>query len=326
MTAELFDTLKPEVLRDQYGRPMIVPVAGGKPVPYTRVSTFKEAFSEAGGLIKYTNRFTALGIARNEDLAAIAAGCEYGDKVLDEMIEVAQDRVGGNAKANYGTAVHRFTEADGGAHVPARMVSDVEAYQATLARHGATVLMSDRFIVNDDLQVAGTFDDILAFVAANRMSDKKTGTLHILENAIQLAAYAGGVFYDLDEDGNPVRTPLPPLDTDTAILAHIPAGKGECTFYAVDLNLGRAACELATEIRAWRKRKDLAVPLEEIAPAPPARPDNDPATVGEIALAISFCTSVERLGQIWSINQGRWTPELSELASARKKLITGGLL
>ncbi len=187
--------------------------------------------------------------------------------------------------------------------------------------------MSDRFVVNDELQVAGTFDDILAFASGNRMSDKKTGTLHILENAIQLAAYAGGVFYDLDTDGNPVRTPLPPLDTDTAILAHIPAGKGECTFYAVDLNLGRAACELATEIRAWRKRKDLAVPLEEIAaPAPVERPDSDPATVGEIALAISFCTSVERLGTIWSINQAAWTPELSELASARKKLITGGLL
>lgn len=295
------------VLRDQYDRPMIIPPGGDKPEPYTRVSTFKEAFSEAGGLIKYTNRHTALGIARHEDLAAIAAGCEYGDKVLDEIIEAAQDRVGGNAKANYGTAVHRFTEPDAPDHVPARMVPDVEAYHAELVRHGASVLVSDRFIVNDALKVAGTFDDILAFPSGNRMSDKKTGKLNALENAIQLAAYAGGVYFELDADGNPVRTPLPELDQDTAILAHIPAGAGECTLYAVDLNLGRAACELALEIRAWRRRKDLATPLEA--------PDH---TLAHIALAISFAPTVQRLEELWRVNESEWNDELSALARDRR--------
>lgn len=331
MTADLFDTLAPEIPRDRWQRPLIVPANGGKPVGYVRASTFANTLDDAGGLVKWKARMVALGIGAHEDLAAVAAGLTYGDPKLDEIIETAHDRAGGNAKANYGTALHLYTD-PGAPAPPARMASDVDAYHAHLALHGATVVEHDRFIVNDALGVAGTFDAILAFTGlGNMMEDRKTGGLHMLAHAIQLAVYAGGVFYDLDADGNPVRTPLPDVDQNTGIIAHVPAGKGECVFYDVDLNLGRAACDLALDVREWRKRKDIgAVRAATGGLALPVAPVVNITAVDNLTpvaldALIALAPDLSALHALWETHQTEWTPEHSELAKARKALIAAGM-
>ena len=51
---------------------------------------------------------------------------------------------------------------------------------------------------------------------------------------------------------------MPEVDQHRALVAHIPAGRGECTIYWVDLDAGRDALTLALEVRAVRRRRDLA--------------------------------------------------------------------
>lgn len=323
MSDDLFDSLTTEIPRDNRDRPLVVPVGGGKPVGYVRASTFAKTLDDAGGLVTWKARMVALGIGANEDLAAIAAGLTYGDPKLDEIIETAHDRAGGNAKANHGTAVHLYTD-PGAPAPPVRMAADVDAYNAQLALYGATVVAHDRFIVNDALGVAGTFDAILNFPGVgNRIEDRKTGRLHALANAIQLAVYAGGVFYELDADGNPVRTPLPDLDQDTGIIAHVPAGKGECTLYGVNLNLGRAACALASEVRAWRRHKGLAVALDPPAPKSPPKYTARGGMVfadpmPSLEDLVTGAPDLDALYALYEANKSTWTAEHSELARARK--------
>ncbi len=220
-----YESNEPEILRNGRGQPMIVPPDGGKPVPYTRASTFAGTLDDAGGLATWRVRLAGLGIARNPDLAMMAAALKYGDRELDAILETAHDRAGGNEKAHWGTAVHSYADQLGEIDVPAPMRSDVQAYADALAEHGITVESLGRFIVNDRYRVAGTYDQILRLSDGRRvMADIKTGTLHPLACAIQLAIYAGGEHYGLDGHGNYyVRKPLE-VDQELAIIAHIPKG------------------------------------------------------------------------------------------------------
>lgn len=323
--------------RDGYGRPMIVPPGGGKPVPYTRASTFARTLSDAGGLVDWKARLVALGVGRYEDLAAMAAGLEYGDPLLDEIVQTAHDRAGGNVKANYGTAVHKFTDPDCPTeHIPLRMRDDVASYWAELKRRGATVVAYNRFIVNDRYQVAGTFDAILNFPTwGNVMEDRKTGNLHALDVAIQLAIYSTGQYYEENPDGgDPIRTPLPALHQPFGIATHIPKGEGRCVMHKVDLVAGREACDLAVDVRRWRKRLDVMVPLEyadDKAPEPVA--DDKPKLTdrqmleASIKLAIKFAPTTQRLEQTYWNNADVWTQEMTDLARQRRahlELRTGG--
>lgn len=261
MPRSLADIIEPEVPRDRYGRPMIVPPEGGKPIPYTRCSTFAQTLSDAGGLVKYVARLTALGMARSVDLCQMAAPLEYGMPELDEIIETAQDRAGGSAKANRGTALHTATNpAVNRALVPAEVEADAEAYRTAIREAGLAIVATERFVVNDDLKVAGTFDNLLGspLVDWTAISDKKTGKLHPLDVAIQLATYAGGFFYELDGDGDPVRSPLPNVSQEFGVLAHVPAGEARCDLYRVDLERGRAYARLALQIRAARRDEPIS--------------------------------------------------------------------
>lgn len=243
--------------RDGYGRPLIIPPDGGKPVPYTRISTFADALSEAGGLITWKARNVALAVARHEDLAGMIAGLKYGDKALDEHIETAIGRV--DTSAAWGTAVHSFTEGDDASpFVPERMAGDVAAYTKALADHGLTVAGSEQFVVNDELGVAGTFDGLYTSTQIGRvLGDKKTGRLKPQAVAIQLSCYAGGAAYD---PATGERTPLD-VRQDIALLIHIPKGEARCDVYTVDLEAGRRAAAAAAWVRQWRKRDDITAPL-----------------------------------------------------------------
>jgi hypothetical protein len=256
-----------EPQRDGYGRPLITPPDGGKPIPYTRVSTFAEALNDAGGLVTWKGRMTARGIAQREDLAAMVAGLTFStdpdeakrkkadkaaNKLLDGYIETAICAV--DDKAAWGTAIHSFTEPDPSPFVPERMRADVESYEQALRDHDLTCVEAERFVVHDGLQVAGTFDGIWEHPVLGRvMGDKKTGKVKAQAVTLQLACYTGGLLYSDD----PVeRTPLD-VRQDIGLLFHIPKGAGKTEVFIVDLEAGRAAAKAALWVRQWRERDDL---------------------------------------------------------------------
>lgn len=137
--------------------------------------------------------------------------------------------------------------------------------------------------------------------------DDKTGrdlTYGWNEIAIQLAAYANAshvlnkeIFW---EDWNrltaglragaapktmPTRCwePMPPTRTDRAIVIHMPVAQAVdnptappvVTVYQVDIATGWEAAQLCHDVREWRKRKGLAVPLTVTVPA--RTPELEPA-------------------------------------------------
>jgi hypothetical protein len=254
------------VPRGRYDRPLIIPVGGGELVPYTRASGLADEIAGGGqGLTIWAKRNVALGIARNEDLAAMAAGLEYGDKKLDEIIETAITRV--DHKAAWGTAVHSLTEGpEPSPFAPKRMQPDVSAYYTELKRCGLTSVASELFVVNDELRVAGTFDDVYHHpLDGYKVGDKKTGKKKPLNVMVQLAVYAGGFLYD---PATGARTPLG-VRRDKGLLAHIPKGEGAAEFFDVDLMLGRDLALFCAAIRdakpLFRQLERYGPPLEEAA-------------------------------------------------------------
>ena len=293
-----FDDAPPaEIERDQYQRPLIEPPPGGwldagNPQwakeekryggrrPYMRMSTAAGLADVGVGLAIWKGRHIATQVARHADLAAVLAGLRYRPDnftQIDKLIEEALIRGAGEeeslAAANWGTAVHRFTEPYSPPDHPTRLKRDIEAYFVAYEEHGFTVLDTEIFVVCDPLGIAGTFDELLqapprtagctsqpthqvrwdrtceeyvctdcgayaAGVGSLRvlLGDKKTGKLHHHGQAMQLAGYAHGWRYDV-ETGE--RSPIhPDLSRTEAVLTHIPLGRATCTPYEVDIAKG----------------------------------------------------------------------------------------
>lgn len=260
-TEDFFDTDPLE--RDRYGRPLLVPAAGGDKVPYTRASTMAGYLSDASGLHIWEKRLLAKGLSERPDLTAVGAALPRitGDKKadrptnakLDEIIELSLEIGGCHIKANNGTAVHGFCDpSHESGPVPAHLAGDVESFK----RLDLDIRMSEVFVANDQLMSAGSFDHIvwlegIGFVIA----DIKTGKVKPQDVAVQLAVYAGGEIYDIETNK---RTVMPEtLNTDVGLLIHIPAGEKRTDLYLVDLVAGLQAARVAAWIRDWRKRSDL---------------------------------------------------------------------
>lgn len=254
-----------EIKRDRWGRPLIIPPNGGKPVPYMRATTLAGVLDDTWGLSKYLQRQVAVGLTKRDDLL-LSVAAHSGDKnKLDDLCEQAAEAAGGSAKATIGTALHTFTERmDRGeplgsllSEIPAAYADDLTAY-GRATQETLTPLHIEQMVVIDELQVAGTPDRIGLFKRQSipKIIDLKTGgiTYAMGKIAIQLALYAHGALYD------PVtgeRTELV-VDREQAIVIHLPAGQGECTLHWVDIAAGWEAASLAGQVRKYRSRKDLS--------------------------------------------------------------------
>ena len=260
--------------RDRYGRPKIIQLnAAGEPtektIAYTRASTFAKALDDGAGLIAWKLRHAAVGIAQRPDLAQMAAALgrnpddftKAKKAELDGIIETAHDASFGNAKANYGTAVHALTEPgnDGVALDP--LAADVDSFKAACTALDLVVVDSEEFVVQDLVKVAGTYDhriltardlklggEVIVPAGTMMIADKKTGSLHISQNAIQLAVYAHSKAYDR---ATGARSDLE-VSTEWALIAHIPARKGITEFYLVDIEAGwKVGAYLAQQVREF---------------------------------------------------------------------------
>ena len=254
-------------IRDQWGRPLIVPVDGGKPVPCTRSSSAAKTVEDTYNLELWARRNIAYGMAHDPSLVAriIAVGGtpstwdQACKKQVNEIGEAAATVALAHRGADIGTALHRMTEiVDRNEPLNAGPYeADIEAYVNAIA--GAGYVIDPRYIecrlVCDELQTAGTADRILRRVSdgLQRIADIKTGETvdyGALGWAAQLAAYAHSQLYEV-ETGQ--RLPTPAIDRTVGIIIHLPAGKGVCTLYEIDLVAGYRAAELANEIHAVRR-------------------------------------------------------------------------
>jgi len=257
-----------EIPRDRDGRPLIIPIGGGKPIGYTRVSTLAKLVDDDTNLTAWKQRMTAVGIASNPHLLARVAGVvnNYDDPIADgkrdlnSIVAEAVESAGGSRASSTGTALHEMTQAlDLGRVlklIPAAWEKHLDAYLAATA--DIEVLDIETFVVVDEIQAAGTLDRLVRLPDGRVcVADLKTGAHdanYPMGVTTQVATYAHGKRYD-PETGE--RTPLhPDIDLTTGVLIHLPAkGSGECRLYGLALDLGWDITQIAMQVHAARKHR-----------------------------------------------------------------------
>jgi hypothetical protein len=241
----------PQVERDRYQRPLIIPPGGGKKIPYRRVTTYIDVLSDRYLLELSKQRKVAHGLAMRPDLVLKAASAAGDKKLLNEVAKAASEAAGASQAATVGTALHAITEQiDRGedALIPPSAQADIDAYRKATAH--LKIKMIEVFVVHDDLKVGGTFDRVVELDGTNYVADIKTGSIDWDPGKIemQLAMYARGQVYD-PRTGE--RTPLD-VDTTRGLVIHLPAGSGQCTLPWADLTIGWAGVQIAKDVWDWR--------------------------------------------------------------------------
>lgn len=251
--------------RDGWGRPLIVPEGGGKAKPYTRVSTLSKALSDSTGLTKWKMRMVLRGATQRPDLLAVAMSSD-SDRDLDNVAQRMLDAAGSSAKANIGTAIHKFCEAyDRGLTpiAPPEYKPVLDAYRR--ATDGFAWLGIEKFVAVDELQVAGTPDRVVKMPDGRILvADIKTGARepkYPLPTCIQIACYAHGTVYDHTRD-NPRLGLLADFGVSltTGLMIHLPADGSGCDLYEVDLTAGWLAAQRAVWVRGANKDKTIIKP------------------------------------------------------------------
>lgn len=265
-----------DIPRDRWGRPLITPVEGGKPIPYTRVSTLAKALDDKTALTAWKCRQTALGLAARADLVAKTKAVGETDKrSLDEVVNEALAAAASDRAANVGTALHAMTEKIDAGVDPDTLVDrldplflDLVAYQQATGHLGMEA--AELFVVCDELQAAGSFDRLVNLPGYGLVvADLKTGQHepnYPHGVAQQIAIYAHGTLYD-EKQGRIAALADLGVRTDVGLLIHLPAERGTCDLYVIDLDHGWALAQTAVMVRAAYKTK----PLTKLpAPAPAA--------------------------------------------------------
>jgi hypothetical protein len=332
--------------RDRWGRPLVIPPGGGKPIAYTRCTTYVSCLEDTYNLGKWQMRMVARGLSIREDLLlrvnslgpqpdkddpTYTGWRDDMDRLTDQAVEAAKASAG----ANIGTALHALTERiDRGQRVedvPREYQKHLKAYRDATATFTAVEI--ERFMVNDHLQVGGTPDRILKIDNHDQLiiGDIKTGSVDygMGKIAMQLAMYAHSDLYNPEagERSRPYN-----IDQRRGLIIALDAGTGECQLHWVDLEAGWEAIQLCTQVRAWRARKNLDTPYEQqLWPAhtrnpPPLKEPpnvNQQAADTELAVfrAITYAETETELVKIWEKFQSMWTPEMTTRAAARKQLL-----
>jgi hypothetical protein len=240
-----------EVPRDRYGRPMIVPPKGGKPVAYTRTTTVAGSLDDGTALVAWKLRMAATGLTLRSDLLLAASAAREDKLEMDKLVEDAMEAAGATKQATIGTAIHSLTEKlDRG--------QDIQAYAE--ATKNFTNVHIEQFCVLDKYKIAGTPDRIVEYKGEKFISDLKTGSISYPNKiAMQLAVYAHGLPYD---PATATRGSWGDINTEKGIIVHLPAGSGQCTLHFVDLVHGWKGIDLAMKVRKHREKKNISTPIQ----------------------------------------------------------------
>lgn len=337
MSEQQFDTPAQEIPRDRWGRPLIKPEGGGKPVGYTRASSLGSALEDQYGLTMWKQRMTALGVASRSDLVLAVNAHREDRKKLNDYVDQAMDAAASGARATIGTSLHTYTEIiDSGGdpgYIPAEFAPDVDAYRK-LTESAFQYEALEQFCVCDELQVAGTPDRVSRLRKPMTAPDgttipaddviitdlKTSGSMDFggIKFSVQLAVYAYGRAYTI---ATGERTPWPgPPRTDWGAIIHCPAGEGTAALYWVNLTAGWDLAKLSVHVRSERRRKDLLVAAETATADTTLDPHPDFVEQARTA------PTVEVLNQTWwaAAAAGRNNDELLQVCRARKAQLVGG--
>ena len=251
--------------RDQWDRPKIIPPGGGTPVAYRRASTVAEAIDDHYGLDVWKQRLLAQGLARRPDLVQAVHTANRPE--LAAIVEAALDEGGANVASRNGATMHALTDRlDRGEAMPkglpAHITAMLEAYEREMRRF--EYLDGERFVVQDKIKCAGTYDRRLTDGEHIYIGDLKTGQNWkriALKTAAQVAVYAAGDHYELDGEREPhgalrdrgVFIWLPWTDDPT---------DARCEVKWLDLRTGRKAIMEAFRLEDFRKIKAEQVMLD----------------------------------------------------------------
>jgi hypothetical protein len=310
-----------DVARDGYGRPLIVPLGGGKPIGYTRCTTYINCLSDRFALEQWKTRQTALGLATRPDLISLLHAKREDKREINNIVERAIEASGGTVARDIGTALHGMTElVDAGYAldtIPPDHRADIDAYLEATQDLKHTHI--ETLTVLDSHQIAGTPDRISTLPTGQRVIfDLKTGSdikYSIPEIAMQLAVYAHSQIYNVDTHERTQHN----ADKTIGIIAHLPAGSAKCELIEVDLVAGWEAVQLAKEVRQWRNRKGLSKPYvpRTITPEPVTAINHN-----HIIELINACDYIEALEAVYELHIAEWNNELTACAAERKRQLS----
>ncbi len=274
--------------RDQWGRYLVLPPGGEKPVGYTRATTVAETLDHGYGLPPWFATMAVCGTMMRPGLRAQweALIAQYGDpwyadpagkKACKKLVEECAAMGGANDRREIGTALHKVTELVDRGKTPEYLSeetrADVEAYQAALAEAGITFDPDyiETTVVLDEHRVAGTVDRLKMWVPSFELplvGDLKTGAdlgYSWQSIATQIAIYSRGEAcyrQGAAEDGSQdERLPMPEVDQENGLIIWLPAGTGTCELFLVDLTAGWESFSHSMWTREWRNRC-VAMPLD----------------------------------------------------------------
>lgn len=290
---DLFDTpagAKDEagVPRDRFGR-YVLPDFTNPTVdkPHTRATTFAKSISDTFTLSQWSQRMVAKGLTLRPDLFALAAALPLTDRDdLNKVCESAKEAAGAKSRASIGTALHAFAEQrDLGKDpvIPAQWSPEIAAYTRLIEETGLTFAADhiERIVVIPRFGVAGTYDRIalvtklFSIKIGDEVFTLEPGDYVILdlktgrdlsygwnEIAIQLVLYAMAEAMWIKGTRKFQRMPAR-LRRDIALVVHLPVREGDAqealvTLHGVSLAPAWDACELCSQVRTWRKTRNLA--------------------------------------------------------------------
>jgi hypothetical protein len=269
-----------KIRRTMKGRPYIkeIDILGnltGKEVTYTRVTHYIDCVDDKSNLARWDERMLVQGLlgerGRRWRAEASANMTDDRKKQLNLLIKKIKESAGAEDKAAIGSAVHAITERyDLGLEL-GRMdedcVADLQAYEE--ATEGLRHVHIERFMVNDNLQVAGTPDRIVEYTPCSicgspyYIFDLKTGRVDAYthnSHGMQISIYARSKLYDprTGERTEPVQVCL-----HWGIVCALPAGSGSAELQWVDIQTGWSLVGVAKQVRKARNIKTSIIPFRK---------------------------------------------------------------
>jgi hypothetical protein len=239
---------------------------------YPRVTTIGKTLDDTEFLDKWKTNKLIEGLATYPEMLnlvdpiRLAEGDSATLSLVENLVERARVAVGTSNAANFGTAVHAWTEAvDHGLcriiDVPLELRAHVAAYIFACRSAGITAIPSliERIIYNPYTGSAGRIDRISRMPDGTLVVlDVKTGKnvrSSILGIGVQLAQYATAT-HMLSEDGTHWEAP-PPMSQTLAIVAHIPSNataEEGVPCELVDIDLERAIADMMASVDVRERR------------------------------------------------------------------------
>lgn len=318
--------VQPDFTRDRYGRPLIIPQGGGKPVPYRRVTSYVDVIADKYRLQNWHKRQVAIGLAQRDDLRLSTLAHLDDNNELDRICQQAMDYAKSSAAATQGTAFHTLTDlidrgGDLPAGLPTNVVKTLDAFREATAP--LKVVAIETKTVLDTHQTAGTPDRIYEYGSERYIGDTKTGKIiyGTQKIAAQLAVYARSWLYDVTTGERTAHG----ASCNRGIVMDVDLEACTVTPVWIDLEAGWQSVMVARDVwrqRALDKYKALTEPFGE-----PARPSlhaekKDAARAAEIAAGVTAdlaarirgCQTADQVRALWADNAAAWNDQLTAIA------------